>query len=57
MKVESVLPKFLNSLPQRFEVAEGSERICGLEVELDEETGECTSITRINRSLTEIEYM
>lgn len=57
MKVESVLPKFLNSLPQRFEVAEGSERICGIEVELDEETGECVSIERISRTLTEIEYM
>lgn len=41
MKVQSVLPKFLNSLPQRFEIAEGNERLCGLDIELDEETGEC----------------
>ena len=46
--VQSVLPKFLNSLPQRFEIAEGNERLCGLDIELDEETGECKKIERIN---------
>ena len=48
MKVQSVLPKFLNSLPQRFEIAEGNERLCGLDIELDEETGECKKIERIS---------
>ena len=57
MTVNSILPKFLNSLPQRFEIAEGGERICGITLELDEETGECANIERINKSLTEIEYM
>lgn len=57
MAVTSVLPKFLNALPQRFEVAEGNERFNGIEVEIDLETGECTSIERINKSLTEINYL
>lgn len=57
MAVTSVLPKFLNALPQRFEVAEGNERLNGIEVEIDLETGECTSIERINKSLTEINYL
>ena len=48
MTVNSILPKFLNSLPQRFEIAEGGERICGITLELDEETGECANIERIN---------
>ena len=57
MKVQSVLPKFLNSLPQRFEIAEGNERLCGLDIELDEETGECKKIERISKTLMEISYL
>lgn len=54
MKKESIIPKFLTSLPQRFEVAEGKERINGLDIELDDETGECKKIDRINLSLIEL---
>lgn len=54
MTKESIIPKFLNSLPQRFEIAEGNERINGLEVDIDDETGECSSIERINMSLIEL---
>ncbi len=54
MKKESIIPKFLTALPQRFEVAEGNEYINGIEVILDDETGECLSIERINKSLIEL---
>ncbi|MBC2856463.1 MAG: TIGR00282 family metallophosphoesterase [Cetobacterium sp.] len=54
MKSESIIPKFLTSLPQRFEIAEGNERVNGISVEIDEEVGECTRIDRINLSLLEL---
>ncbi len=54
MKKESIIPKFLTSLPQRFEIAEGKERLNGIDIELDDETGECTKIDRINLSLIEL---
>ncbi|MDP0489103.1 MAG: TIGR00282 family metallophosphoesterase [Fusobacterium sp. JB021] len=55
MDAKSIIPKFLECLPQRFEIATGKERLNGLEIEIDEETGECTSIERINMSLSQIE--
>lgn len=57
MTVESILPKFLNALPQRFEIAEGAERICGIIIDISPETGECINIERLNKNITEIEYM
>ena len=54
MSQESVLPKFLTSLPQRFEMAEGNARLNGIEVILDQ-NGSCTEINRINKSQVEIE--
>ena len=40
-----------------FEIAKGLERLNGIDVEIDEETGECTRINRINLSLSQIEIM
>ena len=57
MSINSVLPKFLNALPQRFEIAEGNERINAIEIEIDLETGECKNIERINKTLTQINFM
>ena len=57
MSADVIIPKFLSSLPQKFEVAEGNERLNGLSVEIDEETGECTQIDRINISLQQIEIL
>ena len=57
MTAEVVIPKFITALPQRFEVAEGNERFNGLSVVIDEETGECTEIERINMSLKQIEIL
>ncbi|MGL5572669.1 MAG: YmdB family metallophosphoesterase, partial [Cetobacterium sp.] len=54
MNKESIIPKFLTALPQKFEIAEGKERINGLDIELDDETGECIKIERINLSLIEL---
>jgi metallophosphoesterase (TIGR00282 family) len=55
MSVESVLPKFLSVLPQKFQLAEGNLRINAIEAEISEETGECTNIKRLNKSFTEVE--
>lgn len=54
MKKENIISKFLSALPQRFEVVEGNEYINGLDVTLDDETGECLKIDRINCSLIEL---
>ena len=50
---ETIIKKFLTSLPQKFEVAEGEEQLSGIEVEIDEETGKCKKIKRINWSENE----
>ncbi|MDR1835413.1 MAG: TIGR00282 family metallophosphoesterase [Fusobacteriaceae bacterium] len=55
MSTESVLPKFLTAMPQKFLLAEGNERINAVAAEISEETAECIGIERINKSLTEIE--
>ena len=48
MEVDSIIPKFLTALPHRFEIAKGKERFNGLSVEIDEESGKCEKIERIN---------
>jgi metallophosphoesterase (TIGR00282 family) len=57
MSVESIIPKFLTSLPQRFQIAEGNERINGLDVEIDTETGVCKKIERVDLSMDQIEAL
>lgn len=54
MESESVIPKFLDGLPRRFEVAAEKEIFNGLDIQIDEETGECKKIERINMSLSQI---
>lgn len=54
MTKESIIPKFLTALPQRFEVATGNERLNGIDITLDSETGMCEKIERINLRLEEI---
>ena len=41
--------KFLSQLPERFEVAEGDVRLCGVVVEADARTGRAVSIERVVR--------
>jgi len=55
MTVESILPKFLNALPSRFELAKGNVRINGIEVEIED--GKATSINRLNISREEVEKL
>jgi metallophosphoesterase (TIGR00282 family) len=46
---ESIIKKFLDQIPARFEVAKGDVRFCAVLVEADPETGRALSIERIVR--------
>jgi metallophosphoesterase (TIGR00282 family) len=46
---ETVIRKFLNQMPARFEVASGDVRLCAVLIEADPETGRASSIRRILR--------
>lgn len=56
MSVESVLPKFLNSLPAKFEVASHDPRVNALELEIDK-NGLAVDIKRINVSIEELDFL
>lgn len=47
MRVDSVLPRFTTSLPNRFEVADGPVRLSAVLIDVDMATGHATAITRI----------
>jgi metallophosphoesterase (TIGR00282 family) len=51
MARESVVQKFLDQLPARFEVATGDVRLCGVVIDADPATGRATSIERVMRKL------
>lgn len=46
---DTVIRKFLSQIPERFEVAKGDARLCGVLVEADPRTGLALSIQRIDR--------
>ncbi|MBU0678223.1 MAG: TIGR00282 family metallophosphoesterase [Verrucomicrobia bacterium] len=48
--VEAVLHKFVTGMPTRFDVASGDVRLEGIILEIDENTGKATSITRIREA-------
>lgn len=56
MSVDTVLPKFLNALPSRFEVATGDPRMNGLELEIGQD-GMAIDIRRINVSIEEMDFL
>lgn len=56
MSVETVLPKFLNALPSKFEVAEGDPRINGIELQIGDD-GLALDIRRINVSIEELDFL
>lgn len=56
MSIETVLPKFLTSLPSRFEVATGNVKVNGIELNIDKE-GNCKEINRINVSIEELDFL
>ncbi|MGC6425467.1 MAG: TIGR00282 family metallophosphoesterase [Akkermansiaceae bacterium] len=47
-EVESVVWRFKNALPTRFPVAEGAVRLCGVTVEIDEESGKALKVERFS---------
>ena len=47
VKTELVIRKFLTQLPVRFEVAKGDEVLCGVIIQVDENTGRAISIERV----------
>ena len=50
MDVETILQKFRTQMPSRFLVAEGSAMICGVAIDVDEQSGKARSIERIYRA-------
>ena len=48
-EVDSVVWRFRTGLPTRFPVAKGAVRLCGVLVEIDEESGKATAIERFSR--------
>jgi 2',3'-cyclic-nucleotide 2'-phosphodiesterase len=49
---DTVIRKFLSQIPERFEVAKGDVRLCGVVVEADARTGRAVSIERVVRKWT-----
>lgn len=47
IETEPVIQKFLTSLPQRFEIAQGNEMLHGIILEIEEETGKASKIERL----------
>ena len=47
MDIQKSLKRFLQKLPERFEVAEGEATLCAVLLDLDEKTGVCRHIQRI----------
>ena len=48
---ESIINRFLSSMPIRFSVASGEVKLCGAVIDVDEKTGQSRQITRLQRSL------
>ena len=53
--IEPILARFRTQMPKRFTVASGPVDICGVIVQIDERTGQATSITRVNERADESE--
>lgn len=53
MTYESVMPKFLTSVPSRFEVETRGARFQAVAVDIDDETGRAAGITRIDDPVSE----
>lgn len=47
VEVDIILEKFLSQLPVRFEVASGPYQLNGVVIDIDEDTGEATDISRV----------
>ncbi|MDH3514911.1 MAG: YmdB family metallophosphoesterase, partial [Gammaproteobacteria bacterium] len=47
MDTQKSLKRFVHKLPERFEVAEGPGTLCGVLLDINEQTGWCRAITRL----------
>lgn len=50
-RIDQVMESFLTLMPARFGVAKDNIKLCGVEIELDDETGSAVSINRIQYQL------
>ncbi|MDP3979987.1 MAG: TIGR00282 family metallophosphoesterase [Chlamydiota bacterium] len=50
-EIDSVIYKFRTQTPTRFPVAKKDVRLCGVIIEIDEQTGKAVSITRVQKSM------
>jgi len=55
MTLDSVLPRFLTSLPTKFVICDDNVRVNGIEVELDQ-YGKCSDVKRIDTSIEELDF-
>jgi calcineurin-like phosphoesterase len=49
MEVETAISRFTTQMPHKFRVAEGKTIVCGVAIDIDEETGKARSIERFCR--------
>ncbi|QWR77679.1 TIGR00282 family metallophosphoesterase [Candidatus Magnetomonas plexicatena] len=47
VQVEQIVRKFLNQIPQKYDVAKGSCFFCGVVIDIDNQTGKATGIERL----------
>ncbi|MCK4859163.1 MAG: TIGR00282 family metallophosphoesterase [Candidatus Omnitrophica bacterium] len=52
-KKEEVLQRFVVQVPTRFEVADGDVHLCGVVLEIDEQSGKTISIVRVNEKVND----
>mgnify|MGYP003338842703 CR=1 FL=1 len=47
MEKEGVLKRFIERIPERFEVANGAASVCGVVIDIDKKTGKSRGIRRV----------
>jgi metallophosphoesterase (TIGR00282 family) len=57
VEIESILGRFLNAMPVRFETATGNPRLNAVIVEADEQSGRAIEIERLSYSLAELQEL
>ena len=50
-RVAEILRRFTTQMPQKFEVAEGPVDVCGVVLEIDEESGSARKISRLRERI------
>ena len=52
--IDPIVTRFISNLPAPFPVAKGDVRLCGAVIEIDEQTGRASRITRVNELIEEV---